>query len=145
MPFVFYPERQMPGDNSTLPPTSVGTSLTGLKTNGQTGSPNHLGTMLPSSRNNTNTGTPPASTVTKEHNPSAPKLFSSTSKPTSLVIIINKHQEYLHLTPAVVALQAKVVAAAVMVAAVAVLVLGHTTTIINAIILKNSGSDLMHG
>jgi hypothetical protein len=85
----FYPERQMPGGNSTLPPTSAGASLsssgnnTGLKTNGQTGPPNHLGSMLHSSGNNTNTRTPPASTVTKEHNPSAPKLFSSTSKPTN--------------------------------------------------------------
>ena len=86
----FYPERQMPGGNSTLPPTSAGgLSLsssgnnTGLITNGQTRPPNHLGTVLHSLGNNTNTGTPPASTVTKEHNPSAPKLFSSTSKSTN--------------------------------------------------------------
>lgn len=84
----FYPERQMPGGNSTLPPISAGTSLsssdnnTGL-TNGQTGPPNHLGTVLPSSGNNTNTGTSPTSTITKEHNTSSPKLLSSTGNPTN--------------------------------------------------------------
>jgi hypothetical protein len=83
----FYPERQMPGGNSTLPPPSLGTVLpssgnnTGLISNGQTGPPNHLGTALPSSGNNTHTGALPASTVTKEHNTSSPKLLNSAENP----------------------------------------------------------------
>jgi hypothetical protein len=78
----FYPERQMPGGSSTLPPTFAGGSLssgnnTGGVTNGQTGPPNRLGTVLPSGTNN-NTGTPPALTVTKEHNTASPNVLSST-------------------------------------------------------------------
>jgi hypothetical protein len=79
----FYPQRQMPGSSSTLPPASAGNFFpssgnnTGGTTNGQTGPPNRLGTVLPSGNNN-NTGTPPALTVTKEHNTASPNVLSST-------------------------------------------------------------------
>ena len=78
----FYPQRQMPGGSSTLPPTFAGGSLssgnnTGGVTNGQTGPPNRLGTVLPSGNNN-NTGTSTALTATKEHNTASPNVLSST-------------------------------------------------------------------
>jgi hypothetical protein len=78
----FYPQRQMPGGSSTLPPTFAGGSLssgnnTGGAINGQTGPPRNLGTELPLGSNN-NTGTPPALTVTKEHNTASPNVLSST-------------------------------------------------------------------
>lgn len=77
----FYPERQIQGGNSALPPTSAGASFssnnTGLITNGQTGPPSRLGNVHPSGSNN-NTGTPPANIITKEHNPPSPKVLSST-------------------------------------------------------------------
>lgn len=84
----FYPERQMPGGNTTLPPPSLGTVLpssgnnTGLMTNGQTGPPNHLGTVLSSGSNN-NTSTLPTKTITKEHNTASPNVLSSTGNPTT--------------------------------------------------------------
>ncbi|NAL78519.1 hypothetical protein [Nitrososphaera sp. AFS] len=78
----FYPERQVQGGNSALPPTSAGASFsssnnTGLITNGQTIPPSRLGNVHPSGSNN-NTGTQPANIITKEHNPASPKVLSST-------------------------------------------------------------------